>query len=363
MRLDARIKRSFVGLKGVITQFEQPIIGESEAINKVKETARKIAKSSSLTVLIIGESGTGKGIIARLIHNLSTFANQPFVDINCGAIPESLLESELFGYEKGAFTGAYKRKQGLFELGNGGTIFLDEIGNTSHNFQIKLLNVVENKKFRRIGGVEEITVSTRIIAATNLDLYQLVKAGKFREDLYYRLNVYQIFLPPLRKRGDDVIILANHFIDYYNKEYGRNVKGLAPSAIDLVRSYPWPGNVRQLKNAIERAVLVESDEWIEDIHLLLDRSRGRLLTKNKFESKEKSIIQKFDEIEIPDEGISLEEVEKNLILSAIKKANGNLSHAARLLKINRGKLRYRLEKLGITTQDILKFRTQAFVTF
>jgi transcriptional regulator with PAS, ATPase and Fis domain len=345
-----------------ITKFEQTIIGNSEAILKVRETSHKLAQSLSLTTLVIGESGTGKEMIARLIHNISNFAHQPFVDINCGAIPETLLESELFGYEKGAFTGAYKRKLGLFELGNGGTIFLDEIGNTSANFQIKLLKVVENKRFRRIGGVEEINVSTRIIAATNVDLYQRVKAGKFREDLYYRLNVYQITLPPLRKREGDAVLLAETFINYYNHEYSRKIKGLAKSAKDLIKSYPWPGNIRQLKNAIERAVLVESEDWIEADHLLLDSPRNRGKDKQKKQKNEDRINTDLHQFEIPDEGISLEEIEKKIIMSALMKGNGNLSHTARLLKINRGKLRYRLDKLGIRAADLVKFKTDAFNT-
>ncbi|MFQ5770940.1 MAG: sigma 54-interacting transcriptional regulator, partial [bacterium] len=214
-----------------LNKFEVEILGESPQIRKVIATAKKIAKSSSITTLIYGESGTGKELVARLIHNLSNSSNQPFVDINCGAIPETLLESELFGYEKGAFTGAQMRKQGLFELANGGTIFLDEIGNITTTFQIKLLKAVENKRFRRISGMEEIRVSTRIIAATNINLREAADAGKFREDLYYRLNVCQIFIPPLRHRGNDVLILAQHFIDHFNREYDRQVKGLAPSAV------------------------------------------------------------------------------------------------------------------------------------
>lgn len=333
------------------------LIGQSPAMQKVLSTVRKISKSSSLTILITGESGTGKELIARLIHDSSHFSHQPFVDINCGAIPENLLESELFGYEKGAFTGAYRRKQGLFELANGGTIFLDEIGETSLNFQVKLLKVVENKSFRRIGGVEDMSVSTRIVAATNIDLSQAVKQKKFRQDLYYRLNVYEIQLPPLRKRDDDVILLANYFIKQFNQEYDRQIKGLAPSAIALIKSYPWPGNIRQLKNAIERAVLVESDEWIEDDDLALDLSRGILpATKERTAKPDQQRIE-FNRFHIPPEGISLEEVERDVILSAIELSQGNLSQAARLLRINRGKLRYRLEKLGINSQALLQFRS------
>ncbi|RMF57162.1 MAG: sigma-54-dependent Fis family transcriptional regulator [Calditrichaeota bacterium] len=330
--------------------FEDVIVGESPQIKKVIRSVKKIARSSTITTLIYGESGTGKELVARLIHNLSTFSHQPFVDINCGAIPETLLESELFGYEKGAFTGAQVRKPGLFELAEGGTIFLDEIGNTSTNFQVKLLKAVENKRFRRIGGVQEINISTRIIAATNVDLLKAVKLGKFREDLYYRLNVCQIMVPPLRERGKDVLLLANHFIERFNKEYQRNVKGLAPETETLILNYHWPGNVRQLKNAIERAVLIEGNEWIKPEDLGIHSERDR--SSERSGKKVLSVNGGFTEFEIPDEGISLEKIERDLLLSALKKANGNLSYAARLLKINRGKLRYRLEKLGITNKEI-----------
>jgi transcriptional regulator with PAS, ATPase and Fis domain len=348
--------------------FENVIIGESPQIKNLIKSTRKIAKSSTITTLIIGESGTGKELVARLVHNLSTYSHQPFVDINCGAIPETLLESELFGYEKGAFTGAQSRKPGLFELAEGGTIFLDEIGNTSANFQAKLLKAVENKRFRRIGGVEEIKISTRIIAATNVDLLDQVKMGKFREDLYYRLNVCQITVPPLRERGKDILVLANHFINHFNREYNRQIKGLTPEAEELMLNYPWPGNVRQLKNAIERAVLIESEEWIdaEDLPINSERERKRIAQIQQTPSDAKpdkpvKVLNNngFTEFDIPDEGIALEKVERDLILSAIKKANGNMSHAARLLKINRGKLRYRLEKLGIDTKKVFSINTEA----
>ncbi len=345
-----------------VKKIEAAIIGESPQIRNVIKTARKIAASSSLTTLIIGESGTGKDLIARLIHQYSPFSNQPIVDINCGAIPENLLESELFGHEKGAFTGAYSRKQGLFELARGGTIFLDEIANTSENFQVKLLKVVENKKFRRIGGVEEVSVSTRIVTATNVDLYEASKNGKFREDLYYRLNVYKINLPPLRKRGEDVLLLAQHFIQHFNEEYGKEVKGLSPSASQFVKSYPWPGNIRQLKNAIERAVLVESEEWIETDDLSLDYENFSIPEKPQKAKGKQTQNSNFNRFDIPDDGVALEDVERDLILSALEKAQGNLSHTARLLRINRGKLRYRLEKLGIKSQDVLQFKNQAFST-
>ncbi|MFZ0390738.1 MAG: sigma-54 dependent transcriptional regulator [Calditrichia bacterium] len=343
-------------------KIEKELIGESPQIRQVIESSRKIAGSSSLTVLIYGESGTGKEVIARLIHEMSHFAQQPFVDLNCGAIPENLLESELFGYEKGAFTGAYKSKPGLFELARGGTIFLDEIGNTTANFQIKLLKIVENKTFRRIGGVQELSVSTRIIAATNVDLYDAVRRGKFREDLYYRLNVFQIQLPPLRKRNTDCLLLADHFIHHFNREYGRDIKGLSPSAAALIKRYPWPGNIRQLKNAIERAVLVESDEWVEAEDLSLDFARAPVQNAPPLNPNPEKQAVNFNKFFIPPEGIALDEVERDLILSALDQAGGNLSQAARLLKISRGKLRYRLEKQGIRSQHILKFRQDSLAS-
>jgi len=333
-----------------VTKFEETIVGESQQIKAVIREAKKIAGGSSITTLIFGESGTGKELVARLLHNLSPYANQPFVDINCGAIPETLLESELFGYEKGAFTGAHMRKLGLFELANGGTIFLDEIGNTTANFQMKLLKAVENKKFRRIGGLHEVQVSIRIIAATNIDLNEAVKNGKFREDLYYRLNGFQIRIPPLRERDSDIMVLAQYFIDHFNQEYDRQVKGLSPSAKKFLSNYSWPGNVRQLKNAIERAVLVETDDWIEETHFSLDAERRSKSTKPKSKPEEQQ-IKSFNKFDIPDEGIALEEIERDIIMSALDKANGNMSKAARLLKISRGKLRYRLERIDVLPNE------------
>ena len=330
----------------------EKLIGESPAIKKVVTTAKKIARNPSLTTLIIGESGTGKEVVARLVHNASPSTKQPFVDINCSAIPENLLESELFGYEKGAFTGANNRKQGLFELANGGTIFLDEIGNISTNFQAKLLKVVENKRFRRINGLEEIKVSTRIVAATNVNLEQAVRDGNFREDLYYRLNVYRINLPPLRERGRDSLILAQHFIGHFNQEYDRQIRGFAPSAKEFILNYHWPGNIRELKNAIERAVLVESEEWVEADDLSVDSEQA----KPKASTSESTTVTTIDlnliKFEIPDEGIPLEEIERNIVLSALEKADGNISKAARLLRINRGKFRYRLERLGLVGGEV-----------
>ncbi len=344
---------------------QREIIGESPQIQAVINRAKRIARNSAITTLIIGESGTGKEVVARLIHKLGNTSKRPFVDINCGAIPETLLESELFGHEKGAFTGANTRKQGLFELASGGTIFLDEIGNTSLNFQMKLLKVVENKRFRRVNGLEEITVSTRIIAATNVDLREAVRAGQFREDLYFRLNVYEIRLPPLRQRGHDVLLLAEHFIDFFNRQYQRQVRGLTDSAKRLLMSYRWPGNIRELRNAIERAVLVECDDWIEPQHLMLDTEPPAVTREPEPAREVKTVAIPLDwtELAFPEDGLSLEEVERHLILAALDKANGNISKAARLLRINRGKLRYRLERLGLTPDDVSHIKRKKLTEF
>ncbi len=321
------------------------LIGESPVFLDFLNLLKKIAATPNITTLIEGENGTGKGDAARLIHELSVSPSKPFIDINCGGIPESLLETELFGHEKGSFTSAYATKKGLFEVGHGGTIFLDEVGATSLSFQSKLLKVVEQKTFRRIGGVEELKVSPRIIAATNIDLQQAVNAGKFRDDLYFRLHIGSIKVPPLRERGEDIVLLANYFVERCNNEYNRSVKGLSDEAIELIRNYPWPGNVRQLRNTIERAVLLESDEWIEADDLNLDYE---LNVKSSTPIKKKTTtINDLNSFTFPTKGIALEELEKGIINSAIKKASGNLSQAARLLKISRGKLRYRLEKLGM----------------
>lgn len=348
-----------------MSKSEIEIIGESPQIKGVIAIAQKIAKSASITTLIIGESGTGKDLVARLIHNIGSAENQPFVDINCGAIPESLLESELFGYEKGAFTGAHTRKPGLFELAHGGTIFLDEISNTTPGLQAKLLKAVEHKRFRRINGVEEVQVSTRIIAASNTNLKAAVKAGRFREDLYYRLNVSHIYVPPLRERNHDALILAEHFIALFNREYARDIKGLSPSATKFIKNYRWPGNVRQLRNAIERAVLVEAEDWIEVEHLALDSKWENEKSADGLSGNHEKVIHiasnelKSTRFDIPADGISLEEIERNIILSALERADGNISKAARLLKINRGKLRYRMERIGVSNRTVYEIKARA----
>jgi transcriptional regulator with PAS, ATPase and Fis domain len=324
------------------------IIGESPAIKAVIETAKKLAEGSSITTLIIGENGTGKELIASIIHEFSNRANGPFIDINCGAIPGHLLESELFGHEKGAFTGAYVSKKGLLEMANGGTVFLDEISNISLDLQNKLLKAVETKKIRPVGSVKETAIDCRIIAASNINLAKAVNDGSFKQDLYYRLNIGKIAIPPLRERGDDVLLLAEYFIDYYNKEHNRSIKGLSPQTKELFTRYSWPGNVRELQNSIARASLLEVGDWIGIEHLDLDLKNQVTVQSNTSIPLPSEKTFGLTDFKMPTQGLTLEQIERTIITSALDKAKGNLSHAARLLKISRGKLRYKLDKLDIS---------------
>ena len=243
------------------------LIGESEEMAKVKNLILKIAKSDATTVLIQGESGTGKELVARAVHASSARADKPFMAVNCAALPVTLLESELMGHEKGAFTDAKAAKKGLFELADGGTVFLDEIGDMDLSMQAKLLRVLENKTFKRVGGVKDITVDVRVISATNQDLSKAISEGRFRKDLYYRLQVVPVNLPPLRERGDDVLLLARYFITYFNQELHKNVRGLSKEVEQILLLYPWPGNVRELKNALERAMILDVDTDLLPEHL------------------------------------------------------------------------------------------------
>ncbi len=309
------------------------IIGRSPEMKKVFEQMRKVIHTEkAITVLIQGETGTGKELVAKAIHYQGLRKEKPFVEINCTAIPDTLIEAELFGYERGAFTNAKRRKRGLVELAEGGSLFLDEVGGLNLSLQLKLLKVVEEKSFRRLGGTEDLKVDVRVIAATNRDLEKAVKDGSFREDLYYRLDVITIKLPPLRERGDDSFLLAEHFLKGFSKEYGRGITNFSKEARELIRGYSWPGNVRELKNVLERAVLMGSEEIIrpQDLAISLDQ---------------KAIS--ISEIEFPSQGISLKEVEKELIQKAMEMAKGNRSKAARLLGLSRDTLRYRLRKYGI----------------
>jgi two-component system response regulator PilR (NtrC family) len=315
------------------------MIGKSSEILKIYATIRKIAQTLT-NILILGESGTGKELVARAIHENSPRNGMPFVVINCGGIPENLLESELFGYCKGAFTGAYTDKQGLFEFARGGTIFLDEVAELSTFLQVKLLRVVQEKTFRRIGGSDDISVDVRIISATNKNLAEMVKAEKFREDLYYRLNVIPLFLPPLRERKEDIPILTNYFIEKYSKELGKDVKTISTYAMELLLGYQFPGNIRELKNIIERSVALETSNIILPDNLILSESIGRINSGTS-------------SLGIADGAVNLNEElaiwEKNLIEKALKQANGAKSKAAELLGITYDSLHYRCEKLGISS--------------
>jgi two-component system response regulator PilR (NtrC family) len=312
------------------------MIGNSRAMLKVYSTISKVADTPA-NVLILGESGTGKELVARAIHENSSRSGMHFVVINCGGIPENLLESELFGYIKGSFTGAYSDKAGLFEIADGGTVFLDEVTQLPRMLQVKLLRVVQEKTFRRIGGTDDIHVDVRIISATNQNLADTVTTGSFREDLYYRLNVIPIHLPPLRERKEDITILTKHFIEKYSKAFGKEIKTISAYALELLMQYPFPGNVRELENIIERSIALETSNIILPENLVMIKERGE---KGSFSMEEISDIG----IDLNDE---LAKLEKWLIEKALEKANGSKSRAAELLKISYDSLHYRSEKLGI----------------
>lgn len=311
------------------------IIGKSPQMRKILELTKKVAKSDATTILLQGESGTGKDLIAKTIHYESSRASKPFIDVNCTALPETLIESELFGYEKGAFTDAKQMKKGLFELADGGTIFLDEIGDMKPSTQAKLLKIIENKTFKRIGGVKDISVDLRVIASTNKNLAEAVKKENFREDLYYRLKVIPIFLPLLRDRSEDIPPLANFFIDDFNREFKKNVKGLSKETEKAFLNYPWPGNIRELRNVIERAMILENEEYILPEHLPAEFS-GEVQPANMMNAP----------VSLPAGGFDIEEVEKNLIKQALEQARWNQTRAAKLLNLTRDALRYRMQKFG-----------------
>ncbi len=293
----------------------------------------KVAPSDASTILLEGESGTGKNLTARLIHFRSKRAHYPFMEINCASIPETLIESELFGHEKGSFTDAKQLKRGLFEVAQRGTILLDEIGEMSTATQAKLLHAIENRKFRRVGGVQDIDMDVRVIAATNINLKEAVTQKKFREDLYFRLQLIPIHIPPLRERREDIPILTEHFIKKFSQKYHKNFSGASPEAMVFLRSYSWPGNIRELKNVIERIILLENDARIDMPYLPQEiRSEGSG-PRNGFH--------------IPEQGINLEDVERDFIAEALEKTSGNQTRAAKLLGLTRHTLRYRMEKFHL----------------
>ncbi len=316
------------------------IVGQSEVLREVFTLIRKVAATPNTTVLINGESGTGKDLVAKVIHHQSARAGHPLVEINCAAIPEHLLESELFGHEKGAFTGAGERKLGLVERASGGTLFLDEVGDMPLDLQAKLLRLLENRTIRRVGGVEDIPVDLRVIAATNRDLSQRVDEGEFRPDLYYRLNVLPIHLPPLRERKGDAELLVRYFLDRLNREMGKQVRTIGEEALACLAAYSWPGNVRELRNVIERAHILADGERIEVSDLPAE-------VRNAAGGSVASVPAAVGSFGLPEQGLDLEEVERRLLTDALERTHGNQTQAAALLGLGRDALRYRMKKFGM----------------
>jgi len=314
------------------------IIASSDKMQQVLEMIKKIAESEASIILLQGESGTGKDLLAQAIHQLSRRKQAPYLAINCSAIPENLMESELFGYEKGAFTDAKQQKKGLVELADEGTLFLDEISTLNLNLQAKLLRFLETHTFKRVGGLKDIEVDIRVITATNQDLEEASLKGKFRKDLFYRLNVCPVYIPPLRERKDDILKLAEHFISQYNQKFRKNIKGLRKDTQKILLEYDWPGNVRELKNALERTMIFEDDSYITTQYLPI-RSNGISALQNR-SSQEPS-----------ESDLSLPGMEKKLLIMALKKANGNKSQAAKMLNITRDTLRYKIKKLKIKPEE------------
>jgi DNA-binding NtrC family response regulator len=309
------------------------IVGESPAVQELRALLQKIAMSPASTVLLTGESGTGKDLAAKVIHYTSARANQPFMNITCSALPETLLESELFGHERGAFTGADRQKRGLIETADGGTVFLDEIGEMVPALQAKLLRFLEEKSFKRVGGAQDLRVDVRVVAATNRSLEEEVRKGHFREDLYYRLNVVPILLPALRHRREDIPLLVNFYVDGYNAEFKKRVSGVAPEAMTRLKAYSWPGNVRELRNAVERAMLLCEGDVLMSEHFPL----GSGLAAAKL----------GEGVALPAAGIDLEQLERSLVTQALERSGWNQTKAATLLGLNRDQIRYRIEKFKL----------------
>jgi DNA-binding NtrC family response regulator len=329
------------------------IIGDSPAVRRMLTLARKVAESEASSVLLQGESGTGKDLVAKAIHYGSRRSDSPFVAINCAAIPATLIESELFGYEKGAFTDAKARKEGLFEQAEGGTLFLDEIGELELGLQAKLLRVLEEGTFRRVGGLKDIPLDVRIVAASNRDLKAESEAGRFRLDLYYRLSVIQIDIPPLRERGDDILLLAEHYIKQFGErlKLRKKIRGLSPEVAEAFRRYSWPGNVRELRNVVERALILEDADLITTEYLPRDllAQAGQAAPAASAPPRAEGFGGGRDFL-LPPQGLSLEGLETSLVRQAIERSGGNQTRAAELLGISRDQLRYRLKKLDAAAE-------------
>lgn len=324
-------------LRNILGRTQRPseeIIGNSKIMKEVFGLISQVTDSST-TVLIHGETGTGKELVAKAIHQNSPRANSPFIEVNCAAMPDTLIESELFGHEKGAFTGAAQRRRGRFEEANTGTIFLDEVSELSVLAQAKLLRVIQERQFQPLGSSRIIKVNVRIIAATNHDLEQDVAAGKFRADLYYRLNVFPIYMPNLRERGGDIILLADYFVEKYSKQFKKSIKRISTPAIDLLLAYHWPGNVRELENCIERSVLLAHGDTIDSVHLPPSLQMKTTTPEKKRQGKLTSLVNTY---------------ERSLIIDALKDAKGNQSQAARILGTTKRIVQYKVEKYGIDTK-------------
>ena len=354
-----RLKSENAELRGQVrrrTGYHE-VVGVSQKMTQLMAFVRKIAASEATTILIQGESGTGKDLIAKAIHYESSRADKPFVAINCSAIPETLMEAELFGHERGAFTDAKQLKKGLFEIADGGTLFLDEIGELSQLLQAKLLRVLEDQVIRRVGGVRDTQVDVRVIAASNRDLERAVRDGRFRQDLYYRLAIISVFLPSLRERKEDILPMVDFFIERYNRKFKKSVRGVSDEARALLLAHHWPGNVRELKNAIERAMILEEDAYLRPVYLPFSVGQAASgITAFEAASGENPAHplpngRMLPRLSIPEGGTSLEEVERALVELAMKQANANQTHAARLLDISRDALRYKLKKFGLMQTD------------
>ena len=309
------------------------IVGASDSMTALRHLVARIATSPASTVLLTGESGTGKDLVAKIIHYSSDRATRPFMNITCSALPEQLLESELFGHERGAFTDARLQKRGLLETADGGTVFLDEIAEMVPGLQAKLLRFLEEKAFKRVGGAVDIRVDIRVVAATNRNLEEEVAKGRFRSDLFYRLNVLPLSMPPLRQHVEDIPLLAEYFIDTFNKEFRKKVLGATGSAYTVLQRYGWPGNVRELRNVIERAMLLSDGDRLDA------RDFAALTTGN---------VAAGDGFELPPGGVDLEQLERNLVVQALRRSGGNQTRAAALLGLNRDQIRYRIEKFRLT---------------
>jgi transcriptional regulator with PAS, ATPase and Fis domain len=311
------------------------MVGESPQLREFKGLVRRVAASPASTVLLTGESGTGKDLTAKIIHYSSARATRPFVNITCSALPETLLESELFGHERGAFTDARQQKKGLLEQADGGTVFLDEIGEMTAPLQAKLLRFLEEKTFRRVGGAADIRVDVRVIAATNRTLEDEVRQGRFREDLFYRLNVLPLKLPPLRSHIEDVPALVSFYIDIFNREFRKNVRGASPATLKTLAAYGWPGNVRELRNAVERAMLMATGDTLEpgDFPIASGSHGGG------------------PSVELPASGLNLDDMERSFVLQALERTGWNQTRAAKLLGLNRDQIHYRIEKFKLAQKS------------